>query len=42
MEQNKQAMEILNCLCEISALTNFPRIGWILAGVKDPESVSDH
>jgi len=42
MEQNRQAMEILNCLCEISALTNFPRIGWILAGVKDPESVSDH
>lgn len=42
METKSRANEILNCLCEVSALTKFPRIGWILAGVKDPESVSDH
>jgi len=42
MKNREQANEILECLCEISALTNFPRIGWILAGVRDPESVSDH
>lgn len=42
MDKRVQANEILECLCEISALTNFPRIGWILAGVRDPESVSDH
>jgi len=42
MNNREQANEILECLCEISALTNFQRIGWVLAGVRDPESVSDH
>ena len=42
MDNRERASEILDCLCEISALTNFPRIGWVLAGVRDPESVSDH
>jgi putative hydrolases of HD superfamily len=42
MDKHEQANEILECLCEITNLTNFPRIGWVLAGVCDPESVSDH
>ncbi|MCL2722178.1 MAG: HD domain-containing protein [Treponema sp.] len=42
MDNREQANEILECLYEISTLTKFPRTGWILAGVRDPESVSDH
>lgn len=29
-------------MAEIHALTKLPRIGWVLAGVADPERVSDH
>jgi putative hydrolase of HD superfamily len=32
----------LDCLAELHSLTKLPRIGWILAGVKDAETVSDH
>jgi 5'-deoxynucleotidase YfbR-like HD superfamily hydrolase len=32
----------LDCLAEIHTLTKLPRIGWVLAGVSRPESVSDH
>lgn len=29
-------------MAELHTLTRLPRIGWILAGVPDPESVADH
>ncbi|MFC4591619.1 HD domain-containing protein [Sphaerisporangium corydalis] len=29
-------------MAELHALTKLPRIGWVLAGVANPESVSDH
>lgn len=32
----------VDCLAEIHTLTKLPRIGWVLAGVPHPESVSDH
>jgi putative hydrolase of HD superfamily len=33
---------MLECMAELHTLTKLPRIGWIMAGVPDPESVSDH
>lgn len=36
------AERVLECLAEMHTLTRLPRIGWIMAGVADPESVSDH
>ncbi|WP_407561103.1 HD family hydrolase [Streptomyces sp. 184] len=33
---------VLDCMAEMHSLTRLPRIGWVLAGVSDPESVSDH
>lgn len=33
---------LLDCMAEVHALTKLPRIGWVLAGVADPERVSDH
>jgi putative hydrolases of HD superfamily len=36
------ADRILDCMAELHTLTRLPRIGWIMAGVADPESVSDH
>jgi putative hydrolase of HD superfamily len=36
------AERVLECMAEIHTLTKLPRIGWIMAGVPDPESVSDH
>jgi 5'-deoxynucleotidase YfbR-like HD superfamily hydrolase len=36
------AERTLDCMAEMHTLTKLPRIGWILAGVPDPESVSDH
>lgn len=36
------AERILECMAELHTLTQLPRIGWIMAGVPDPESVSDH
>lgn len=36
------AERTLECMAEMHALTKLPRIGWVLAGVPDPESVSDH
>jgi len=34
--------KILECFFEIEALTRLKRAGWVLAGVPEPESVSDH
>ena len=36
------AERILECMAELHTLTKLPRIGWIMAGVPEPESVSDH
>jgi putative hydrolase of HD superfamily len=36
------AERVLECMAELHTLTKLPRIGWIMAGVPDPESVSDH
>jgi len=36
------ADRVLECMAEMHTLTRLPRIGWIMAGVADPESVSDH
>lgn len=33
---------MLNSFVELHLLTKIPRTGWILAGVSNPESVSDH
>ncbi|WP_420312452.1 HD domain-containing protein [Streptomyces sp. YS-B37] len=33
---------VVECLAELHTLTKLPRIGWIMAGVPEPESVSDH
>lgn len=42
MDNQSTAMEVLEIMCEMSSLSKMPRIGWILAGVNDPESISDH
>lgn len=34
--------QLLDCLAELHNLTRLPRIGLIMAGVRNPESVSDH
>ncbi|TCB96491.1 HD domain-containing protein [Micromonospora zingiberis] len=36
------AERVLESMAEIHSLTRLPRIGWVLAGVAEPESVSDH
>lgn len=33
---------VLECLAELHNLVRLPRTGWIMAGVKEPESVGDH
>ncbi|GAB4105289.1 HD family hydrolase [Micromonospora taraxaci] len=33
---------MLESMAEMHTLTRLPRIGWVMAGVPDPESVSDH
>ena len=40
--RSMKADRVLECFLELSSLTKLPRIGWILAGVPEPESVSDH
>lgn len=37
-----KATKVLQVMAEVHALTRLPRTGWIMAGVRDPESVSDH
>lgn len=39
---DKRADRVLDCFFELSSLTEMPRLGWVLAGVTAPESVSDH
>ena len=34
--------EIFNLFAEIGKLKNVPRSGWLMRGVRNPESVSDH
>lgn len=36
------ADRVLECMAEIHNLTRLQRVGWVMAGVADPESVSDH
>ena len=36
------ADRVLECMAELHSLTRLPRIGWVMAGVPEPESVSDH
>jgi putative hydrolase of HD superfamily len=36
------AERLLECMAEMHTLTRLPRIGWVMAGVRNPESVSDH
>lgn len=33
---------LLECMAELHNLTRLRRAGWVMAGVSDPESVSDH
>jgi putative hydrolases of HD superfamily len=42
MEYLMDPERVLDCMAELHTLTRLPRIGWILAGVPEPESVSDH
>lgn len=42
-DENRVAAErVLDCIAELHNLTRLPRTGWIMAGVKDAESVGDH
>jgi 5'-deoxynucleotidase YfbR-like HD superfamily hydrolase len=41
-EAPADAERIVECVAELHALTNLPRIGWVLAGVQDPERVAAH
>lgn len=41
-ETPADAERIAECLVELHALTKLPRIGWVLAGVQDPERVAIH
>lgn len=41
-ETPADAERITECLTELHALTKLPRIGWVLAGVQDPERVATH
>jgi putative hydrolase of HD superfamily len=34
--------EVINFLIEVSKLKEEPRSGWVLAGVKDPETITEH
>lgn len=36
------AERTLECMAELHQLTRLPRIGWVFAGVTNPESVADH
>jgi putative hydrolases of HD superfamily len=36
------AEQVLTLFMELNALTKVKRAGWILAGIPDPESISDH
>lgn len=42
MKEREKALEILEIMCEMTSLSKMPRIGWLLAGVNDAESISDH
>lgn len=42
MKKNEKALDILEIMCEMSSLSKMPRIGWLLAGVNNAESISDH
>jgi putative hydrolase of HD superfamily len=42
IEAATDAERIVECLAELHALTKLPRIGWVLAGVHDPERVATH
>lgn len=40
--QNKKLDKILNFMMEVDKLKRIKRTGWVMAKVKDPESVADH
>ncbi|MDX2030076.1 MAG: HD family hydrolase [Blastocatellia bacterium] len=42
MKSKKQSKELLNFLTELMRLKSVPRIGWLLRGVRDVESVAAH
>jgi putative hydrolase of HD superfamily len=42
IEPAADAERITECIAELHALTKLPRIGWVLAGVHDPERVATH
>jgi putative hydrolase of HD superfamily len=42
IEPAADAERITECIAELHALTKLPRIGWVLAGVQDPERVAMH
>jgi putative hydrolase of HD superfamily len=42
VEPPADAERITECIAELHALTKLPRIGWVLAGVHDPERVATH
>jgi len=41
-EKKFDAERVLTLFMELNALTKVKRAGWILAGIPDPESISDH
>lgn len=41
-DDNVTSTRILQVMAELHVLTRLPRTGWIMAGVRDPESISDH
>jgi putative hydrolase of HD superfamily len=42
VKSKKQSKELLNFLTELMRLKSVPRIGWLLRGVRDVESVAAH
>lgn len=42
LPDTKQAERLLECMAEVHNLTRLQRAGWVMAGVNNPESVSDH
>jgi putative hydrolase of HD superfamily len=42
IQPSADAERIVDCIAELHALTKLPRIGWVLAGVHDPERVATH
>lgn len=41
-QRSERAELIVQCLAELHQLSKLPRIGWVLAGVQNPESVATH